>query len=161
METCPYCGEEQYALKNHVRLASGNGHGPSGTYPEDFEDGPRDTPAKDTVSPSPGKETPADTTHEASDDPNTGEDADTINLTQTEFDNALDQAREDGYTDGFDDGYEFVEQELQVETPDEKNNANNKKELPCGHESINPSKAPAPPFNVTCETCGETFGWTE
>lgn len=37
---CPYCTEEQTALKNHVRLASGDGHGPSGQYPDDFERGP-------------------------------------------------------------------------------------------------------------------------
>lgn len=30
--------------------------------------------------------------------------------------------------------------------------------LPCGHESINPNDAPEPPFNVTCETCGESYG---
>jgi len=34
---CPYCGEGQRALKNHVRLAAGDGHGPSGQYPDDFD----------------------------------------------------------------------------------------------------------------------------
>jgi len=37
---CPYCGEEHRALKNHVRLTSGDGHGPSGQYPEDFPGAP-------------------------------------------------------------------------------------------------------------------------
>jgi hypothetical protein len=39
VDDCPYCGEEQSALKNHVRLASGEGHGPSGQYPDDFDRG--------------------------------------------------------------------------------------------------------------------------
>jgi len=39
---CPYCGEEQTALKNHVRLASGGGHGPSGQYPDEFGDDDQD-----------------------------------------------------------------------------------------------------------------------
>ena len=44
-QICPYCSEEQSALKNHVRLASGDGHGPSGQYPDDFADGAdRDDP---------------------------------------------------------------------------------------------------------------------
>ena len=34
---CPHCGESYSALKNHIRLASGNGHGSSGSYPEDKE----------------------------------------------------------------------------------------------------------------------------
>lgn len=32
-------------------------------------------------------------------------------------------------------------------------------ELPCGHETFDPSRAPEPPFNVICETCGESYGW--
>lgn len=36
-KNCPYCGEKQSALKNHVRLTSGGGHGPPGQYPDDFE----------------------------------------------------------------------------------------------------------------------------
>jgi hypothetical protein len=38
-ETCPYCNKETKALKNHVRLATGNGHGPNGEYPPDFDSG--------------------------------------------------------------------------------------------------------------------------
>lgn len=37
VKTCPYCEEQKSALKNHVRLTSGSGHGPSGQYPDDFE----------------------------------------------------------------------------------------------------------------------------
>lgn len=36
-QACPYCGGEYRALKNHVRLTTGNGHGSSGQYPDDFE----------------------------------------------------------------------------------------------------------------------------
>ena len=31
---CPYCGKEQRAVKNHIRLTDGDGHGPAGQYPE-------------------------------------------------------------------------------------------------------------------------------
>lgn len=31
-------------------------------------------------------------------------------------------------------------------------------ELPCGHETFDPSEAPEPPFRVSCGECGE--GWT-
>lgn len=34
---CPYCGETQRALKNHVRLTDGKGHGQTGTYPDTFD----------------------------------------------------------------------------------------------------------------------------
>ena len=34
---CPHCGETYSALKNHIRLASGGGHGSSGSYPEEDE----------------------------------------------------------------------------------------------------------------------------
>jgi len=30
--------------------------------------------------------------------------------------------------------------------------------LPCGHETFDPDEAPEPPYQVGCETCGET--WT-
>jgi hypothetical protein len=48
MNPCPFCGKEYHALKNHVRLASGNGHGPSGQYPKEFESGWNERD-KDTV----------------------------------------------------------------------------------------------------------------
>lgn len=38
-QDCPHCGDSFSALKNHIRLASGNGHGSSGSYP-DVETGP-------------------------------------------------------------------------------------------------------------------------
>jgi hypothetical protein len=39
MDPCPFCGKEYHALKNHVRLTSGGGHGPSGQYPDEFNSG--------------------------------------------------------------------------------------------------------------------------
>lgn len=34
---CPICGKEVGAVKNHVRMASGDGHGRSGEYPEYYD----------------------------------------------------------------------------------------------------------------------------
>lgn len=33
--------------------------------------------------------------------------------------------------------------------------------LPCGHETFDPSKAPDPPFTVTCDECGGAWTVTE
>lgn len=38
-EKCPYCNEEHSALKNHIRLSAGGGHGSNGEYPDDFDGG--------------------------------------------------------------------------------------------------------------------------
>jgi hypothetical protein len=46
MQTCHFCGEDQRALKNHVRLTAGGGHGPSGSYPDSFDDHPAENVAK-------------------------------------------------------------------------------------------------------------------
>jgi hypothetical protein len=35
-KSCPYCGEEHQAVKNHVRLTGRGGHGSPGQYPEGF-----------------------------------------------------------------------------------------------------------------------------
>lgn len=35
--TCPICGRDTGAVKNHVRMASGDGHGPPGQYPDAFD----------------------------------------------------------------------------------------------------------------------------
>jgi hypothetical protein len=32
-------------------------------------------------------------------------------------------------------------------------------ELPCGHESIRESELPDNPVNMTCEECGQTYGY--
>jgi hypothetical protein len=60
MDICAYCGEEKRALKNHVRLASGDGHGPSGTYPDDFEDGTSPGPRPASQDGAEGRESGAD-----------------------------------------------------------------------------------------------------
>lgn len=54
VKNCPYCGEEQRALKNHVRLAGGDGHGPSGQYPDDFDPESRRDGAGDDDDDDPG-----------------------------------------------------------------------------------------------------------
>jgi hypothetical protein len=66
VKNCPYCGEEQSALKNHVRLASGDGHGPSGQYPDDFTD---DGPDQDGPDPGGGREAVALDDHGATTEP--------------------------------------------------------------------------------------------
>lgn len=33
---CPYCGKAVGAVKNHIRLTGGGGHGPRGRYPDGF-----------------------------------------------------------------------------------------------------------------------------
>lgn len=33
---CPYCGKDVGAVKNHIRLTGGGGHGPRGHYPDGF-----------------------------------------------------------------------------------------------------------------------------
>lgn len=34
-------------------------------------------------------------------------------------------------------------------------------DLPCGHESFDPSEAPDPPFRVQCDTCGASWTVTD
>lgn len=43
----------------------------------------------------------------------------------------------------------------------ETSNGGGSEPLPCGHESFDPSEAPAPPFTVTCEECGGAWTVTE
>lgn len=35
------------------------------------------------------------------------------------------------------------------------------RELPCGHESYDPSEAPDPPYRVGCSECGDTWRVTD
>jgi len=78
-QRCPYCGEEKRAVKNHIRLASGEGHAPSGQYPDDFgERGDQDDGGgADPPDPSHGDGGSA-VTVEAVEDTETSTEADTV-----------------------------------------------------------------------------------
>lgn len=39
-DPCPHCDAEPRALKNHIRLTAGNGHGPRGEYPDESPSSP-------------------------------------------------------------------------------------------------------------------------
>lgn len=67
-QACPYCDKEVKArgAKNHVRLASGDGHGEQGTVPDDFDgavdtaDSGADSPDADDSGDDPEQTEPAD-----------------------------------------------------------------------------------------------------
>jgi len=46
-------------------------------------------------------------------------------------------------------------------TSQQTDGSTHREDLPCGHESFNPSEAPEPPFDVECNTCGESWTVTE
>lgn len=89
-KTCIYCDEEKSALKNHVRLASGDGHGPSGAYPDDFDPGGSSTANDDQL--------PA-----TADDDRGGEqhDDETVDLTPEELDGMVKEVEEQAFEAGF------------------------------------------------------------
>lgn len=136
-EACPYCGEEKSALKNHVRLSSGGGHGPSGSYPDDFEAGgsaepppqsdggqqlmePPEEEAQEVVETEPVQDVPEDA-------PDDQEDAGGLRFEEDEFDEMVtsieQEAHERGYEEGVDHGYDAgygtAENELVPAEPDE------------------------------------------
>lgn len=106
MPTCPYCAKECSALKNHVRLASGDGHGPAGSYPEDFEGGGGSDPPPAQQQASDGGGTALDTV-----------DDDALVFSPEEYDQVVSGVRAEGYNegveDGFDAGYGTAQHELQ------------------------------------------------
>ena len=89
IKRCQYCGEQQTALKNHIRLSSGDGHGPSGTYPDDFEDGTSTdlVASQDDVGASGG--------------PPTTSDSDTVELTPEEIDEMVETAAGEARTERY------------------------------------------------------------
>jgi Tfp pilus assembly major pilin PilA len=44
---------------------------------------------------------------------------------------------------------------------DSSSSSSDETELPCGHESYERGSAPAPPFRVSCSTCGDTWRVSE
>lgn len=120
MKTCPYCEEEQSALKNHVRLASGNGHGPSGQYPDDFESGSTSTNSTPNTPPDRGGEQ-----HDHGGGPpgNDADDGPAIAFETTdEFEDMVKEIEESAIETGFDQGYQTAESQLEQTTTNEQTN---------------------------------------
>lgn len=123
MPSCPYCSEPVNALKNHVRLSDGGGHGPSGQYPDGFEDdtnGDRGASASASAGASDGPEhamTDGQTNNEgqtSSGSPGAsldGNSTDGFSITEAEFDEAVQAARQVGYDEGYADGYQEAQQQ--------------------------------------------------
>jgi hypothetical protein len=117
MPNCPYCGVEKRALKNHVRLSSGDGHGPSGSYPGDFDGGSSTERAQSDGGQQ--LEAPDDEGADA------GPDEDGLHFEEDEFDelvtNIESSARSRGYEEGMEEGYEVGYQDAEHElTPEAK-----------------------------------------
>jgi hypothetical protein len=94
---CPYCGKSQEALKNHVRLASGDGHGEAGEYPPEFN-------SDSTVEQS-------QSTQESTDSVDGVEQSPTTNSTQESTDSVdgVEQSPTTNSTQESTDGFERVE----------------------------------------------------
>ena len=86
---CPHCGETYSALKNHIRLASGGGHGSSGSYPEEDE------------------------TNERTE--NSDQKEEELNITTEELEARLKQASDNAYKAGREDERREREQQLDQE----------------------------------------------
>lgn len=68
------------------------------------------------------------------------------------------RARESGESGSDGDTVEFPESPDGGDTDPPDAPADGETELPCGHESFDEDSAPAYPFTVTCDTCGNS--WT-
>lgn len=175
MTVCPYCAKDVNALKNHVRLSSGGGHGPSGSYPDDFNGGVANSPAddrhahldaQDDGSPLEEDEGTRNGTGAASAD-QSGE-SDTVSMSAEEFDDAIQTAKEIGMEEGTEVGFETGNATA------EKNETHPPKQPdpgPCPScggelvdfrgtdEKIENGRAFPTPFDFLCSQCAETFDW--
>jgi len=130
VKICPYCSEEQTALKNHVRLASGDGHGPSGQYPDDFEGGSNpddndDDPGGAAAAPAPGgggtvTVEAVEETEEPQDLPEFEEEPEEeeegiVAMPETELTQMLSAAREDGAEEAQEESNEDTEEDTSIE----------------------------------------------
>jgi hypothetical protein len=97
MPICPYCGEDKSAVKNHVRLSSGGGHGVYGEYPGDFQEGSPDPPVT-----GPDDDPPED-------DTDTAGGSDELTMTPEEVDELVTTIEADAYDRGQQDGREAAE----------------------------------------------------
>lgn len=108
-QVCPYCKKEYNALKNHVRLSSGNGHGTCGDYPNDFlkryGESP-DSATEDRVKQRSESSTPISI--ENSEEYSEVEPDHTIDMASSELDQFIsvlrDEAYERGHQHGLDEG---------------------------------------------------------
>lgn len=142
-ENCPYCSKEKSALKNHVRLASGNGHGPSGQYPDDFEPGGT-APANDELPASPVDDTPG-----TEQEPDDRDEEETVELSPGELENVIQTAEEEAFEAGREtatDEREAIEVESTVEDVEPDSGQNS------GAHAGNDS--PVDQTSAGCPSCG-------
>lgn len=158
MPSCPYCGEEQKALKNHVRLSSGNGHGPSGEYPDDFDAGgpERRASAHRSGRDGGGDESPSDADGPAE------AGRETVDMTHEEFDRkmaeAIEGARETAYAEGYDDGYADGRADAGPEGASGETGAT--ETLPCCGNEVPKGELPDGHARIRCAECGEVLALT-
>ena len=62
---------------------------------------------------------------------------------------------------GSGDGLGIPSTESAQEPSQEPETETDMHDLPCGHESFDLADAPEPPFAVSCDTCGKSWGVTE
>lgn len=118
-EICPYCGRETGALKNHVRMSSGDGHGPRGEYPDGFDgestpdpehyEEPDPSDDRDGESPSSdgGGSGASDSSKPAdpgADPTGSGETDDLLTFTPEEFDEIIHEIEDAAMARGYDAG---------------------------------------------------------
>lgn len=151
-EACPHCGEEQRALKNHIRLTDGGGHGSYGSYP-DKSAGTSSSGPQTTGSTAPSPEESDEWMHVEE----VGE------AMEEQYEMGYQEGKEDAgnesYEQGYEDGYKKAQEELQQggssgEWP---------KQLPCGHDSVDAEQLAETllesrgPVNVTCDECRNRY----